>query len=77
VLRSRCRCAGCVDELTGKKRIKQINPSVKPIGLRVRGRYAVAVHWSDGHASSLYTIDQLKAAAQESQSQSITQSSDG
>jgi MinD-like ATPase involved in chromosome partitioning or flagellar assembly len=68
-LRLACRCAGCVDELSGKPRLDpaRVPADVRPIGMQPRGNYAVAVHWSDGHASSLYPFEDIrKLAAQAS-----------
>lgn len=63
-LRCNCRCAVCVEELTGKKLLKDetISPSVRPLGMAPIGRYAWSVDWSDGH-KSLYPFKQLSALA--------------
>ena len=60
VLRGECRCAGCVDEVTGKrKEVGRVRKGVRVVGMQERGNYAVAVAWSDGHASSLYTHEHI------------------
>jgi DUF971 family protein len=68
-LRLACQCAACVDEHTGVSRMKpdRIPSDVRPLGIQPRGNYAVAVHWSDGHASSIYPFEQIKAVAARSQ----------
>lgn len=71
-LRQQCQCAGCVDEHSGVSKILQMSESeraqrfdaVKPLGMQPRGNYAMAVHWSDGHASSIYPYQQILKLAQ-------------
>ena len=56
LLRGECRCAGCVDEVTGVRRAgAEGRRGVQVVGLQPKGNYGVAVAWSDGHASSIYT----------------------
>ena len=56
LLRGACRCAGCVDEATGRRRAEgRGRKGVRAVGLQAKGNYGVAVAWSDGHASSIYT----------------------
>lgn len=66
-LRLACRCAACVDEVTGAPKLvpSRVPPSVHPIGLMPRGNYAVAVRWSDGHQASIYTFEQIRKVADE------------
>ena len=60
-LRSLCKCAGCIDELTGAKILKKesIDPEAHPVRIEEKGNYAVAVVWSDGHRSSIYPYKRL------------------
>lgn len=60
-LRLSCKCAGCIDELSGAMLIKQekIDPEVHPTRIEEKGNYAVAVVWSDGHRSSIYPYKRL------------------
>jgi ATP-binding protein involved in chromosome partitioning len=64
-LRAACRCAACEDEFTGARRVdaRAIPPNVVPARVEPRGNYGVAVAWSDGHASSIYTHTQLRELA--------------
>jgi ATP-binding protein involved in chromosome partitioning len=64
-VRRACRCAACVDENTGEQRLRpeSVSESVAPTRVEEQGNYAVAVTWSDGHASSIYTYDQLRGLA--------------
>jgi ATP-binding protein involved in chromosome partitioning len=68
-LRAACRCAACEDEFTGAKRgdARAIPANVAPTRVEPRGNYGVAVAWSDGHASSIYTHTQLRELAQQQQ----------
>ncbi len=63
-LRVSCRCAGCIDELSGAMLIKkeEIDPEVYPVKIEEKGNYAVAVVWSDGHKSSIYPYKRLTSS---------------
>jgi DUF971 family protein len=60
-LRLKCKCAACVDEMTGTNIIieDRIPEDVHPTKLIKKGNYAVAVVWSDGHNSSIYPYERL------------------
>ncbi|TDH68954.1 uncharacterized protein CCR75_003558 [Bremia lactucae] len=62
-LRARCRCAECIDEFTGSQilNLATIPDDIYPTVVEQKGNYAIAVTWSDGHSSSLYTYDELTA----------------
>lgn len=60
-LRCDCRCAGCVDENTGK-RILDIASVPKDIGIdsaKLVGAYSIRLDFSDGHSTGLFTWDHL------------------
>jgi MinD-like ATPase involved in chromosome partitioning or flagellar assembly len=59
-----CRCAVCIEEMTGVKLLDRstVNPEVKPMGMSPIGRYAMSVDWSDGH-KSLYPFRQIAKLA--------------
>lgn len=61
-LRRECKCAACVEELTGRQILKptDIPESVKPININPTGNYALSVDWSDGHRS-LYPFKQIRS----------------
>lgn len=63
VVRQNCRCAVCVDELTGKQ---LLDPETVPsdlglIDISLCGNYALRVRWSDTHDSGLFTWNHLRA----------------
>ena len=60
-VRLACRCAACVDEGTGAVRVSaaQIPAGIRPTRLTAQGSYGVAVAWSDGHGSGIYTFEQI------------------
>ena len=61
-LRFLCACARCVDEHTGERIIKreQIKQDIRPEKIEQTGRYALQIHWNDGHFEGLYTFDRLR-----------------
>jgi DUF971 family protein len=61
-LRRQCPCAECVDEGTGKRKLdpKAIAESLRPLVIRSVGRYAMAIEFSDGHRTGIYSFDYLR-----------------
>ncbi len=62
-LRVLCGCAYCVDEMTGRRLLE---PEAIPADIRVEhveivGQYAMAVRFSDGHATCIYRFAKLYA----------------
>jgi DUF971 family protein len=62
-LRAECPCAGCVDEMTGRRtlRVEDLDPGVRAVDYGWIGRYAVRFVWSDGHDTGLFTFERLLA----------------
>lgn len=62
-LRFACPCAGCVDELSGRRRLREesISKDVHPLAMNPMGRYAIRFDWSDGHSTGIYTYEYLRA----------------
>ncbi len=62
-LRLTCGCAQCVDELSGKKRLRDetISRDVRPLAIEPVGRYALRFRWSDGHSTGIYPFEHLRA----------------
>ena len=61
-MRLACPCAGCVDEMTGAVRViaTSIPQDVRPLKIDVVGRYAISIHWSDGHNTGIYSFEHLR-----------------
>jgi DUF971 family protein len=61
-LRISCPCAVCVNEWTGEKMLDEskVPKDIKPLKLFSVGRYAMAIHWSDGHKTGIYSYDYLR-----------------
>ena len=60
-LRKECPCASCTDETTGKRNPANslIPDSVRPTMVKNVGRYALSIHFNDGHNTGIYTFDSL------------------
>ncbi len=52
-LRRQCRCAMCVEEMTGRQilRPEDVSEDIKPVDIGSVGNYAVGITWTDGHKS--------------------------
>jgi DUF971 family protein len=61
-LRCGCPCAGCVDEMTGIKVLKDsdVPKDVKPLEIHPVGRYGISIVWSDKHNTGIYTFARLR-----------------
>jgi ATP-binding protein involved in chromosome partitioning len=61
-LRQNCPCAVCQDERANKDPLKVIGSDQLHIdltGWRNVGNYAIALQWSDGHDTGIYTYEFL------------------
>jgi ATP-binding protein involved in chromosome partitioning len=61
-LRDACPCAGCVEELTGRKTLdpKTIKPDIHIRTCEYIGNYAIRIDWSDGHNTGIYSFRFLR-----------------
>ncbi len=61
-LRKNCPCAGCIDEWTGEKRLKDDTiPEDLNFGhISIVGRYALNFHFSDGHETGIFSFKFLR-----------------
>ncbi len=61
-LRLACPCAQCVEEMSGRPLLDPgtVPPDVRPVHLALVGTYGLRVHWSDGHATGIYTFAWLR-----------------
>ncbi len=62
-LRRSCRCAACVDELSGRQILDplKVPEEVRPVEITPVGRYALNIAWTDGHRSGIYTFEYLRS----------------
>ena len=61
-LRKACPCAGCVNEWTGEKILKDetIPDDLTFSDISIVGRYALNFHFSDGHENGIYSFKFLR-----------------
>jgi len=62
-LRLACRCAMCIEEMTGRPLLdpKTVTDSVRARAIRLIGQYAIQIDWSDGHSTGIYNFRDLRA----------------
>ncbi|HEX9508781.1 MAG TPA: P-loop NTPase, partial [Myxococcales bacterium] len=70
-LRLACACAGCVEEMSGRKTLDPatVRPDVGPRVLSSVGNYALTVSFNDGHGSGIYSFELLRSLGQRSRAQ--------
>lgn len=63
-LRLSCRCAWCVDEISGRPLLDPdtVAADVRAVAIRPVGAYGIKVEWSDGHDAGIFTYRMLLAA---------------
>ncbi len=61
-LRLACPCAGCVDEMTGRRLLDpgSVPADIDALAIGLVGAYGMRVQWSDGHATGIYTFRELR-----------------
>ncbi|MCB9555701.1 MAG: DUF971 domain-containing protein [Deltaproteobacteria bacterium] len=61
-LRRKCPCASCIDEWTGEPILKadDVDDDILASVVESIGRYALRVHFSDGHNTGIYTFAFLR-----------------
>jgi ATP-binding protein involved in chromosome partitioning len=61
-LRLACRCALCIEEMSGRPLLdpKTVRPDVAPRTVSSVGNYAFTVNWSDGHSTGIYSFTALR-----------------
>ena len=62
-LRLACRCAGCIEEMSGKPLLDPatIPPTVRANSMELAGNYAVVITWSDGHNTGIFNFRDLRS----------------
>jgi ATP-binding protein involved in chromosome partitioning len=61
-LRLACRCALCIEEMSGRKLLdpRTVQADVSPRKITSIGHYAIQFDWSDGHNSGIYAFNDLR-----------------
>lgn len=62
-LRLACRCAACVEEMSGQSLLDpaSVPDRVQARAIRVVGQYAINIEWSDGHTTGIYRFADLRS----------------
>lgn len=61
-LRCDCRCAGCVDEITGERILdfRTVPAEIQIVDAKLVGNYSLKLLFSDGHDTGLFTWEHLR-----------------
>lgn len=61
-LQRACPCAGCVDEITGRRRIlaEDVPEALEAISIESVGRYALKIHFRSGCSRGIYHFNYLR-----------------
>jgi Mrp family chromosome partitioning ATPase/DUF971 family protein len=64
-LRANCRCAHCVNEMTGEQILKKesIKKDIQAEQVNIVGNYALQVAWDDDHDTGLYSYSLIRELA--------------
>jgi DUF971 family protein len=64
-LRLACRCAGCIEEMTGRPILDPatIPETIGIVAAEPVGLYGIRFDWSDGHNTGIYTWERLREAS--------------
>jgi ATP-binding protein involved in chromosome partitioning len=67
-LRLACRCALCVEEMSGRSLLdpKNVRPDVSPRTISSVGNYAITINWNDAHGTGIYSFEHLRALGERS-----------
>lgn len=65
-LRERCSCAVCQDEWSDERKILpgSLPQTIVPVTIDSVGQYGLKIKWSDGHATGIYTYEDLRKLCQ-------------
>lgn len=66
-LQRRCPCAGCTDEITGKRLMDAaaVPDDLKASAIETVGRYALRINFNSGCSKGIYSFDFLRKMAEE------------
>ena len=72
-LRLACRCALCVEEMSGRKLLdpKTVRADVSPRRILSIGNYAIGFDWNDGHNSGIHSFTALCALGERAAVKSV------
>jgi len=72
-LRLACRCALCVEEMSGRKLLdpQTVRADVSPRQITSIGHYAIQFDWNDGHNSGIYSFSDLRDLGERAALQSV------
>jgi DUF971 family protein len=62
-LRLVCRCAACMEEMSGRPLLDPaaVPSDISPASIALVGAYGLRISWSDGHDTGIYGFQQLRA----------------
>ena len=72
-LRLACRCALCVEEMSGRQLLdpKTVRPDMSPRLIRSIGNSAIGFDWNDGHNTGIHSFSALCALGERAAVKSV------
>ncbi len=72
-LRLACRCALCIEEMSGRKLLdpKTVRPDISPLQIVSVGNYAIGFEWNDGHSTGIHSFKGLRAMGESAAEKSV------
>ena len=72
-LRLSCRCALCIEEMSGRPLLdpKTVRADVRPLQILSLGNYALGFHWNDGHNSGIHSFNDLRSLGERAAERSV------
>ncbi|MEO5767426.1 MAG: DUF971 domain-containing protein [Polyangia bacterium] len=61
-LRLACRCAACIEEMSGAPLLEPstVPATVRAKGIDLMGQYAIQISWTDNHDTGIYNFRDLR-----------------
>ncbi len=62
-LRLMCRCAQCIEEMSGAPLLDpaKVSPNIRAKSIELVGQYGISIEWTENNCSNIYNFRDLRA----------------